>query len=316
MINVIVKMMIKQFQKHFTTSIKIADNSFLAVNWIQTFNEMINFQTGHNKISVPEDLVLENVTFKTSDNLNLVGIIYVANQNVKKWIITTHGYSSSKLPAFYHAYFLAELGYNILAFDFRNHGDSDGLITSFGFSEVNDLISASEFLISQYNAIEINYIGSSMGAFTINYLNATSFELLKNYNTKWIISDSSYNSAISVIENLILNRFSKINTTLLETIMNEIISVFKNDYNVDLFKLNFTNEYKNKSVPTLFIHAKDDAVVSFQDCVNMYEHKEKIDQLNINEIKLFEQAGHVRSQIVHYDEFVLCVKNFISKYNN
>ena len=62
--------------------------------------------------------------------------------------------------------------YNVLVYDSRGHGESEPTACTLGFYEKNDLDSACEYLIKNYQVEEISFHGQSMGAITILlYLN-------------------------------------------------------------------------------------------------------------------------------------------------
>ncbi|AEC51445.1 2-acetyl-1-alkylglycerophosph ocholine esterase [Pyrococcus sp. NA2] len=59
---------------------------------------------------------------------------------------------------------IGELGYNILTFDFRAHGESEGSKTTIGDKEILDLMGAIDWLIKNTRTKRIALIGFSMGA--------------------------------------------------------------------------------------------------------------------------------------------------------
>ncbi|MHB9146360.1 MAG: alpha/beta hydrolase [Symbiobacteriia bacterium] len=87
-----------------------------------------------------------------------------------KTIILSHGYAGDRLekgvPALGLAKVLVGAGYNVLMFDFRNSGLSDGNITTVGYYEVADLLGAIHYLKQARagQAQHVGLIGFSMGA--------------------------------------------------------------------------------------------------------------------------------------------------------
>lgn len=87
-------------------------------------------------------------------------------------IIFSHGFRGNRLepgvPALELARSLINEGFNVLMFDFRNHGESDGNVTTLGYHEVKDIFGAVEWLRRERAAQsqEIGLIGFSMGAVT------------------------------------------------------------------------------------------------------------------------------------------------------
>lgn len=116
-------------------------------------------------------LAYKNVTFPSrEDGLELKGWLIPCTDS-SKTVIFAHGYRKNRLnpevPILPIARQLAGKGYNVLMFDFRNSGESEGEMTSVGQYEVNDLLGAVDFVKSQPGmGEEIVLFGFSMGAST------------------------------------------------------------------------------------------------------------------------------------------------------
>ncbi|MGI5912590.1 MAG: alpha/beta hydrolase [Syntrophomonadaceae bacterium] len=124
-------------------------------------------------ITTPDSLALnyENIKFTSrGDNLTLKGWLIPASQS-KKTIIFAHGYSNNRLqsdvPLLPIVKAVVNEGYNVLMFDFRNSGESEGHLTSVGEYEVNDLLGAIDYVKAKPEiSEEIILFGFSMGAST------------------------------------------------------------------------------------------------------------------------------------------------------
>lgn len=116
-------------------------------------------------------LKLTPVSFNSrSEGLVLKGW-FIPAVNSNKTIIFAHGYSKNRLqedvPAINVAKALNAEGYNILMFDFRSNGESEGNLTSLGQFEKEDLKSAVDYVKTLGRPGEhVGVIGFSMGAAT------------------------------------------------------------------------------------------------------------------------------------------------------
>ena len=123
--------------------------------------------------STPQSVGLpfQDVVFNSRGvGLNLKGW-FIPAQGSAKTVIFAHGYRKNRLqndvPGLSIAQVLVAEGYNVLMFDFRNSGESEGDLTSIGQYEVQDLLGAVDFIKSKpEKAEQIDLLGFSMGAST------------------------------------------------------------------------------------------------------------------------------------------------------
>ena len=90
----------------------------------------------------------ERVQFQTRDGLTLKGWwISSPNPDERRTIIMCHGWGDNKGELLRDTNFLHEQGgFNLLYFDTRSHGDSEGEITTIGYLETIDFEAAVKFL--------------------------------------------------------------------------------------------------------------------------------------------------------------------------
>lgn len=116
-----------------------------------------------HSVITPADLLIpyEKVSFRTQDNILLKGW-FIRNADPKaKTIILLHGYPADKGNILSAMAFLYH-DYNILLFDFRSLGESDGYFTTVGVNEVLDLQAAITYLQIQ-GINEVGVWGFSLG---------------------------------------------------------------------------------------------------------------------------------------------------------
>ncbi|MFH0947835.1 MAG: alpha/beta hydrolase [Elusimicrobiota bacterium] len=145
----------------------------------------------------------EKVKFKTSDDIDISGWFIHSRSSEKsnKTIIVCHGWGTNKADIFPSTIYLLRRKYNLLYFDFRNHGDSGGFITSIGKLEMLDLIGAVDFLKKEKSDFskKIGVYGVSMGA-AISILTASIDDRISA-----IVVDSPFSSF-----NYIVSRYAKL----------------------------------------------------------------------------------------------------------
>ena len=109
-------------------------------------------------------LPFESVRFQATDGVWLSGWT-MSDDARQPWIILCHGLGTNRADLLEVAHMLIRAHYNVLAFDFRAHGESDGWSTSFGWQEQRDLEGALAFLGQQPEVADQPYglYGVSMG---------------------------------------------------------------------------------------------------------------------------------------------------------
>ena len=124
------------------------------------------------------NLPYENIYFKTEDGILIKGW-FLPNPDSDKTIVLMHGWGMNRADIFKNTYFLRDLGYNLMYFDFRALGESSGTVNSIGYLEVRDLQAAIAFLKATrpFACQKIGLYGLSMGGMVAIYEAATNSEI-------------------------------------------------------------------------------------------------------------------------------------------
>ena len=139
-------------------------------------------------------LSYENVYFKTEDGVQIKGW-FIPNPSSDKTIILMHGWGMTRGDVFKNTYFLHDLGYNLMYFDFRALGESGGTVSSIGYLEVKDLQAAIRFLkdTRPFACEKIGLYGLSMGGMV------AICEAAQNPEIKCVVAEASYYSFRRVV---------------------------------------------------------------------------------------------------------------------
>ncbi|MBI4677113.1 MAG: alpha/beta hydrolase [Elusimicrobia bacterium] len=112
-------------------------------------------------------LPYEKVSFRTSDDLTLRGWFIPSRTGEERTLIMCHGWGDNKGYLLERTSFLAQTaGFNLLYFDNRSHGESDGRLTTIGCLETIDFEAAIGFLKENRPSSlqRLGVFGMSMGA--------------------------------------------------------------------------------------------------------------------------------------------------------
>lgn len=110
------------------------------------------------------DLKYEGVSIKTKDGLSLDGW-FIPGKKGGPALILVHGLGAGKADLVDFSPFLHKGGYNLLLFDLRAHGKSEGKATTFGFHEKKDMEAAIDYLKGRkdVDGDRIGVLGLSLG---------------------------------------------------------------------------------------------------------------------------------------------------------
>ncbi len=209
----------------------------------------------------PRDLGLEYeaVSFTTADNIKIAGWFIPSNVEglIPKTIILLHGYPADKGDILSTLSFLNKK-YNLLLFDFRYLGKSGGRYSTVGAKEVEDLLSAIQFLKTR-GIKEVGVWGFSMGG-SVALMTAS-----KAPEIKVVVSKSSYASLDLMATELYRIPILKYPLAYLTGIWTKII------LGIDLKKVSPVASVKDLNIPILIIHSEDDEVIPFENALLIQE---------------------------------------------
>ena len=141
------------------------------------------------ELLIAEHVQFEEVTLTTADDLELAAW-YTPPQNGAV-ILLAHGYNDNRPESLYAMF--VKRGYGVLAWDARAHGDSEGDLSTFGYSERMDVESALDFVLAQDGVEHVGVWGGSMGGATVILAAAEHPEI------EAVVADSAYPSLEDVL---------------------------------------------------------------------------------------------------------------------
>lgn len=244
----------------------------------------------------------ENITFKsTIDNLTLHGwfIPQVKSDAVIIMLHAADGHrADSSIGLLNIAQELVNNGYNVLTFDLRGHGDSEGHIISGGHYEKRDLLGAISY-IKQRGYQKIGVIGFSLGAAT-SILTAA-----ETQDINAIVSDGCFADLNVIIGSELTRR-----TKLPGFFARPLLFLAKKYYHVD-FRSIKPEKVVSKIYPRpiLFIHGANDTRVPLSEAYRLLKASQNVK----NQLWVAPNSTHVKSYINNPDEYISRIISFFDK---
>jgi len=244
-------------------------------------------------------LEYEDVTFKTSDNIQIKAW-FIPNEKSDKTIVICHGYPFDKANVLGFAEFLHP-HFNLLFFDFRYFGESEGKYTTIGYKEQKDLIAAMKYLETRndINKNKIGALGFSLGAATI-------LMAADKTNIKAIVADSSYASLDNMLKDSyrIFPGFTKWPFVQLTKLFSRLT------IKLDISKVSPMESIKALKTPILIIHGDRDSQINVKNAHQVYENSNK----DSTELWIMPKTDHGEGHLLYTREYEQRIIDFFNKH--
>jgi fermentation-respiration switch protein FrsA (DUF1100 family) len=244
-------------------------------------------------------LAYEDVAFPSGDKgLTLRGW-FLPTQSGEPVIIMVHGNGYNRddpeIGMLDIAARLIEHGYNVLMFDLRGYGESDGNMVSGGYYEKRDLEGAVAYVKGR-GLNRIGVLGFSLGAVTSLMAAAED----KDINA--VVSDSSFADLNDIMDAEFSNR-----TKAPRFFLRPILFMIRIMYGVDFTAIRPVDCVgKIAPRPILFIHGEADEVIPVAHAYRLFQASPNPE----NQLWIVPQAGHTRSYKALPDEYINKVASF------
>ena len=243
----------------------------------------------------------QDVSFPSRlDGLSLHGW-YLAAPGSEQVIIMLHGEEQHRadpdIGMLNIASSLVEHGYDVLMFDLRGHGESEGNMISGGYFEKRDLLGAIDYVKGQ-GLESIGVIGFSLGAVT------ALMAAKETGDIDAIVADSSFADLNDIIE----PEFSK-RTSLPKFFAPILLFMVKIIYGVDFTAIRPVESVSELSIPILFIQGEQDEIVPLEHAYRLKEASQNPE----SELWIVPQASHVGSYILHQEDYMDKITAFFDR---
>lgn len=278
---------------------RITEESYAAQ--VQTSDIQINRQIALNETSIwLETAESRLISVMSGDGYRLVANEFIQDADSHVWVLVLHGYTGWKEEMYPFAYWYYKEGYHVIVPDLRCQGESEGDFIGMGWTDHYDCMLWITYILEQDMNAEIIIHGQSMGAATA--LMMTGEELPDNVIA--VISDCAYTDAYSMFGEKIKEWFCLPAFPLVDSAC--LALKLRGGYN--LKDASAIRAVANSSVPTLFIHGEDDAMIDVQMSKDLYEAAGCY-----KELLIVEDAGHAQAQDKAPNVYYGTIRRFLEK---
>lgn len=275
---------------------------FLGTNIWQKVNDTI-YRQGQGVIAekTPQyfDLSYQEVQFPTNRGITLRGW-YVPSKTSAKAIVLVPGLGGTRWSMLWHVPFLVDAGYNVLLFDPRSTGLSEGNRYGFGYFESKDVQHAIDFLTEIKGVSDIGLLGRSAGA-TASLLAAK-----RDPRVDAVVADSPYANLRLAAKDF--GKFS--HDKLLQTLFPVYMFSARLALGVDIYRrTNVLRKINRIGTPTFFIHGMEDEGIGHRNSELLYRQK-----TGPKEIWLVPDTDHIAAFENYPGEYKQKIVDFLRSY--
>lgn len=254
-------------------------------------------------------LAYESVQFRSQrDNVRLNGWWISAQKNgavahSPNTVIFAHGYGNNRamnhISAIQLANRLTAEGYNVLAFDFRRSGESEGAVSTIGYLEKFDLLAAIDYAKQRKKSKTVALIGWSMGGVT------AILSGVESKDVSVIIADSPFSDLREYLE-VNLPHWSELPSFPFTPIILAILPVMAG-VDVDAVSPYRAVEHLDGK-KLLLIHSKADEAIPYTESKRIYESAQGKGDVDL---WLTEKGEHVQSYVTDREAYERRVLNWL-----
>ena len=239
------------------------------------------------------NLEYENISFKTKDGLTLRGWFISSNYS-NAAIIIGHAFPFDKNNVLPVTKFLNK-HYNLLYYDFRYFGESDGKITTLVYKEQDDMLQAINYL-KKRNISSIGILGFSLSAATALLINSEDINA--------IVADSSFSSMHEVMKKVffIFPSITKYPFIWFTSLYARIFLGMK------ISELSPEEHVKSINTPILFIHGTKDSQIPVEHSKILHKNAPN------SQLWLVQGADHGMSYSNNPEEYKKRIMEFFDKH--
>ena len=261
----------------------------------QSYAEAIEWAEEHYDISWYDLLEKETYKFNSFDGYALNVQTIINPEPSENYVIISHGYTDNRYGALKYAKIYLDLGYNVITYDLRGHGENEPTYCTYTVRERKDLRDLIKDAIKRYPDMEaLGLHGESLGA-------ATSIAVL-NYqpDIDFIVSDCAFSEIVSVLEGGLRSMHMPVG------LINLAGFFVKLRFGVSLNAMRPIDCLKGNKIPVLFIHGEADDLIppSHSEAMVMVTEGYK-------DLRFIKGAGHAESVLIAPEEYAGYVKEFL-----
>ena len=263
----------------------------------QTLPEARKWQEDHYDLSWYDPLKKQDYTVSSFDGY-VLHVQYLANTSpTDKYVIISHGYTDNRFGAMKYAKMYLDLGYNVIAWDLRGHGENEPTFCTYSARECRDLDALIRDTRSRYPGMKVLGLhGESLGS--ASTLAALQFKPQVDF----VVADCGFSNIADVLKGGLKAMHVP------GWFVNVASLCAKVKFGYSYQDMRPIGSLSGNTVPILFIHGAEDTFIT-------PAHSEAMQKATkgCSELHLIQGASHANSILTAPEEYRGIVAAFLDK---
>ena len=262
-----------------------------------TYEEAVEYEKAAGNWGDYDRFKKEPFLLPSFDGYELHALFIPSDTPSEKYVIISHGWTYLKTGSVKYVNLFHSMGFNVITYDNRGHGENKKFPCSMGYRESKDLLLMIDHVTKKYSPKILGLHGESMGSAI------SAIALKEKPPVNFAILDCGYSDLKKLIKEII-NRTARAPLFLYHgaTLMSKLLHGFF------IGQVRPIDSMKDNDIPLCFIHgAADDFILP--------EHSDRMNKAcsGYSELHFIEGAGHAMSLDTARKEYYNIVKGFLSK---
>ncbi|MCR5824256.1 MAG: alpha/beta hydrolase [Lachnospiraceae bacterium] len=270
---------------------------------VNSLERSINWEKDHNFYRDFDERKVEEYRLTSFDGY-ILHAYFVPNKDFpdsRKFIIISHGYTSSHYGALKYLNKWMELGFQCVLYDDRYHGQNQKSrkgCSTLGVREAKDLMTVINDTYERYGKdIYLGLQGESMGS----GLEITALKYKPQVH--FIVNDCGFADLFNVLEGALNAQFH-----LHKWLIWPSSWMCRLVYGWSFFESRPIDSLKDNTVPICFIHGEADTFINPVNSIRMAKANPAY-----SEVHIFPKAAHAETMMVDEDRYLRILKKFLAK---
>lgn len=264
----------------------------------QTLDEARKWQEDHYDLSWYDPLEKTEYQVTSYDGYVLNAELISNPIPADKYVLLSHGYTDNRFGSLKYTKMYLDLGFNVIVYDLRGHGENEPTFCTYSVRERKDLIALIQDCRDRHQPAVLGIHGESLGA-------ATSIACLEDKpQIDYVVADCGFSDISNVLKGGVKSMHLPEGLVPLASVCARL----RYGYSYDMMRP--IDSLADNEIPILFIHGAEDSFILPENSERMEKETK-----GYSELHLIPGAAHAASVLTAPEEYQEIVEAFLAHIN-